>query len=155
MSLEDEILRSLRRISRAIDLHSRHLSAIYGLTGPQLVCLRAVGQRRAVTPGTLAREMSLSPATVSGIVDRLVARQLLKRRRPKGDRRTIVLALTPAGGALIKDAPSPLQEKFAQRLRELPMKEQEVFRDVLARVVQMMDGEDLDAAPIFGPITLT
>ena len=39
---EEEILRALRRITRAIDLHGRSLVAPFGLTVPQLVCLRAI-----------------------------------------------------------------------------------------------------------------
>ena len=37
---QEDILRSLRRIMRAVDLYSRRLVTDHGLSGPQLLCLR-------------------------------------------------------------------------------------------------------------------
>ncbi len=146
--LEDAILRALRRITRSIDLHSRHLASTYGLTGPQLVALRAIAKRGPLTPSEVAREISLSQATVTGIVDRLSARQLVTRARSTKDRRLVTVTITPAGLALIDSAPSPLQERFALRLGTLSAEEQAIIRLTLEKIVRMMDGEDLDAAPI-------
>src|SRR5512140_3522668 len=109
--VKEAILRSLRRITRAIDLHSRHLAHTFGLTGPQLVCLRAVGARGKMTPSELAKEVSLSQATITGIIDRLAARQLVARERSNYDRRLVTVVITTAGRALIDQAPSPLQER--------------------------------------------
>ncbi|WP_218188142.1 hypothetical protein [Desulfosarcina cetonica] len=38
--ISDDVLIALRRLIRAIDLHSRYLSKHFGLTGPQLIILR-------------------------------------------------------------------------------------------------------------------
>ena len=43
------ILQSLRRIIRAVDIHSRKLVAQYGITGPQLVCLVTLCDEGAMT----------------------------------------------------------------------------------------------------------
>lgn len=147
-SIEDDILRSLRRISRAIDLHSRYLASTFGLTGPQLVVLRTLGQQGLATPSELAKEVSLSQATITGIIDRLSARQLVTRERTSKDRRLVTVRLTEAGRALIEQAPSPLQERFVERLAALSESEQRDIRDNLQRIVQMMDSEALDAAPV-------
>ena len=146
--LEEDILRSLRRITRAIDLHSRKLVNTYGLTGPQLVCLRTVGKEGSITPSKLAKEVALSQPTVTGIIDRLAARQLVARERSSADRRVVTVSITEAGRALIASAPSPLQERFAQRLGALSAGEQNDIKDTLARIVRMMDGEDIDADPV-------
>jgi DNA-binding MarR family transcriptional regulator len=147
-NIEEDILRSLRRISRAIDLHSRKLANTFGLTGPQLVCLRAIGQLEWTTLTSLSREVSLSQGTVTGIIDRLAARQLITRKRNPKDRRQVTVELTDAGRALVDQAPSPLQEVFVQRLAELAVGEQNAIRDTLNRVVQMMDSETIEAAPV-------
>jgi DNA-binding MarR family transcriptional regulator len=155
--VKESILRSLRRITRAIDLHSRHLAHTFGLTGPQLVCLRTVGARGKMTPSELAKEVSLSQATITGIIDRLAARQLVARERSTNDRRLVSVVISAAGRALIDQAPSPLQERFAARLSELSMAEQENIQDTLARIVRMMDGEEIMAAPVLStsPIALS
>ena len=145
--VEDDILRSLRRISRAIDLHSRFLASTFGLTGPQLVCLRALGQRGLATPSELAKEISLSQATITGIIDRLASRQLVTRERTSRDRRLVTVRLTEAGQALIEQAPSPLQERFLERLQALSDEEQRNIRESLERIVHMMGSEELEAAP--------
>jgi DNA-binding MarR family transcriptional regulator len=145
VSLEDQILRSLRRITRSIDLHSRKLSNTFGLTGPQLVCLRVIEQHGAITPSEIARDVSLSFGTITGIIDRLLARQLVRRERTSRDRRVVTVSLTEAGQALVSEAPSPLQERFLERLTALPEEDQTRIRDTLSQVVQMMDGENLEA----------
>lgn len=146
--IEENVLRALRRITRAIDLHSRQLATTFGLTAPQLVCLRTIGNAGQITPSALAREVSLSQATITGIIDRLVARQLVERVRSETDRRQVTVTLAPAGQALIRTAPSPLQERFAQRLRVLPTEQRQAIQATLDSIVDMMDGAGIDAAPL-------
>jgi DNA-binding MarR family transcriptional regulator len=146
--LEEDILTSLRRITRAIDIHSRYLANTFGLTGPQLVCLRVLGRLNHTTPNELAKHVSLSQATVTGIVDRLAARQLVTRERSATDRRLVDVSITSAGKALLEQAPSALQETFVERLGELSPTKQQTIRRTLNEIVKMMGGEDLDADPV-------
>jgi DNA-binding MarR family transcriptional regulator len=151
---EDEILRSLRRIVRAIDVHSRHLETHFGITGPQLVCLRVLASSGPMTASELARNVELSQATVTGIVDRLERRGCVVRRRDEKDRRRNNIAVLPAGKSLLAEAPSPLQTKFAQRLEALPEPNQAIIATMLEQIVRMMDAEDLDAAPLLSTAVL-
>lgn len=141
------MLKSLRRIIRAVDLYSRRLMAQHGLSGPQLLALTRLG-KGAMLSGALARELSLSPATVTGILDRLESRGLVERKRQIDDKRTVVVSLTPAGRALLDRAPPPLQEGFVRQLRALPESEQAQISATLERIVSMMAAEDIDAAPM-------
>lgn len=150
---EDAILRSLRKIVRAIDLHSRQLESEFGLTGPQLVCLRVIEAHGPLTPSDLARRVELSQGTVTGIIDRLVKRHLVSRRRSPSDRRKVALALLPAGRQLLRDAPSPLQTLFARRLARLPPDNQAAIAAMLEQIVSMMDAQGIDAAPLLTPGT--
>ena len=145
---EEEILRSLRRIIRAVDLYSRKLMAEHGLSGPQLLCLKQLDARGDLLSGALAKGMSLSPATVTGILDRLESRGLVVRERRVEDKRTVVVRLTPAGRELIGQAPSPLQEDFLLRLRALPERRQAAISRTLKSLVTMMSAEGIDAAPL-------
>ena len=145
---DDSILRSLRRIMRAVDLHSRQLARQHNLTGPQLVCLRRLSSADGLTHGELAEAVSLSQATVTGIVDRLEAQALVRRERSTSDRRAVRILLTEAGRKLAATAPSGLQERFATRLRALPGAEQAAIDAALRQIVAMMEAEGLDAAPI-------
>lgn len=148
---EDEILRSLRRITRAIDIHSRRLAQEHRLTGPQLVCLRQLRTAGETTPSVLARQVALSQATVTGILDRLEARALITRARSHTDRRRVLLQLTAKGVSLCDAAPSPLHQTFARRLAQLPEEGQGEIAQVLRQIVAMMEAESLDASPMLVP----
>lgn len=142
------VLTSLRRIIQAVDLYSRRLSSQYGLTGPQLLCLREMRAAGVITPGELARVISLSPPTISGILDRLEARELITRHRRERDKRQIRVQLTTEGARMVAQAPLPLQEVFLQRLTALPATRQHAIAKALDEVVELMQAQRIDAAPI-------
>jgi DNA-binding MarR family transcriptional regulator len=147
-AFEDPILRALRRIVRAIDMHSRQLEQRFGLTGPQLVCLRVLVAQGPMTASELARAIDLSQATLTGIVDRLVRGRVATRKRDPRDRRRVSIAATARGVELVETAPSPLQTKFADRLTALPTENQAAIAEMLEQIVRMMDAEGIDAAPV-------
>ena len=63
----DEILVSLRKITRAIDLHSRRVLKTSGLTTSQLLVLQSIDRLGNPSPSAIAREVVLSQATVSSL----------------------------------------------------------------------------------------
>jgi DNA-binding MarR family transcriptional regulator len=143
---EDQILASLRRIARCIDLHSRRLTEEIGLTGPQLAVLREANRSRPLCIGELARASHLSQPTVTGILDRLEKRGLVERVRAQHDRRTVNVNATPAGQELLDRAPSLLQDRFRRKLRKLEDWEQTQMLALLQRIASMMEGETPDAS---------
>ena len=151
------MLRSLRRIIRQVSAHSRSLSSASGVTVPQMLCMRAIAEIGAqdpsaeVTSRAVGQAVQLSPSTVSGVMERLVQAGQVLRERSTQDRRRVHLSLTPAGEATLGAAPNPLQERFLSRLEALPNDEQERLLEALERVVELMDAEELDAAPILAP----
>lgn len=149
-----EVLRSIRQIVRSISIHSKTLLRDVGLTVPQLLCLRALfdlEQHDEITVADISERVHLSPATVSRIIDRLVAAKLVTRERGTIDRRRVALSLTPAGMERVQTLPSPLQETFLQKLGELPRPDQLQLLAALRRVAALMNAMDLDAAPLLAP----
>lgn len=149
--LTDDVLVSLRRIIRANDLHSRKLGKETGLTIPQLVIMRAIGEADEPSVSEISRQVSLSQATVTNILNRLESQGLVRRHRSEQDKRRVQLQLTPQGRKLLKGAPKPLQEGFVARFNQLEDWERYLIVSSLARVASMMDAEDLDAAPLLAP----
>lgn len=148
ISISDEVLISLRKLIRAIDLHSRYLSKHFGLTGPQLIVLRELSRREEMSPGELATTISLSQATVTGITDRLEKRGLLTKRKSDVDKRRMILRATEAGRHLLEQAPPPIQESFLEQFDTLLDWEQAMILSSLRRLVHMVHAEDIDAGPI-------
>ena len=157
LSIEDEIVAALRRIIRAVDLHSRHLVDDVGLTWPQLATLRAAQRLGPCAIGVLARAVHLGQATLTGIVQRLQRAGYLERSPHERDRRSVNVAITPAGRRVLEKAPSLLQDRFHRELGKL--KDWERFQTLasLQRIAEMMDAETLDASPmlIAGPLHVT
>jgi len=148
MDAIEDVLISLRRVIRATDLHSRQLVKTAGLTAPQLLLLRTIRNLGEVTIGKLAHEMSLSQATVTTILDRLEKRGLAYRTRSQHDKRKVHAHLTEQGRGILDTAPTALQEHFIHRFQRLDDWEQTMILASLQRVAQMMDAQDIDAAPV-------
>lgn len=151
LTLEDQVIVALRRITRAIDLHSRGLLQQFGLTAPQLAALQAIGRLQPITVGALAKSIHLSQATLTGILSRLECRSLVVRSRSGTDRRSIVVELTDEGSQILESAPSLLQDRFRQELLKLQEWEQTQMLATLQRIAAMMDAEDIEAAPVLSP----
>ncbi len=147
-SYDLRILRSLRRVIRAVDKYSRKLDTKLGLTTPQLLCLDTLAKSEMpLTLSALADTVNLGGSTVNGIIDRLEAKQYLVRRRSGTDRRQVFLELTDAGRGIVNAAPSLLQDRFSSALRELPETEQKTITEVLEQVVRLMEADTMDASP--------
>ena len=142
------ILRSLRQIMQAVDLHSRHLTSVYSITGPQLVCLLAIAERGPLTLSELAQAIYLRSSTVVGIVDRLEREAFVKRERGKLDRRVVFIDITEQGRKFVEKAPSPIQDQLEDRLQSLSLDEQLQIAASLEKVAELMGAERIDAAPL-------
>jgi DNA-binding MarR family transcriptional regulator len=144
----DAVLVAIRRIIRAIDLQSRKLVQSHGLTGPQALILKEVSRNQGLTAGELARNVSLSQATITDIVKRLELRGLLTRERYQEDRRRTIVSVTAEGEKLLAQSPPLLQEQFAKRFSELKDWEQSQLLYSVQRLASLMDAEELDASPV-------
>lgn len=148
LTLEDQILVALRRITRAIDIRSRTLLQDYGLTAPQLTTLQAISRLEPTTAGALAKEVHLGQPTVTGILNRLERRGMVERVRGDQDRRTVLVNLTLEGKRVLNDAPSLLQDQFQNELGKLLEWERTQILATLQRIADMMDASTIDAAPV-------
>lgn len=155
MQKYDELLIALRKVIRAIDLHSKQLNKTSGLTGPQLLIMNEVAATDGITASRIAQNVNLSPATVTNILDRLESRELVSRVRSQLDKRRVSLYLTDKGKALLENAPKPLQDHFIQKFSALDEWEQTLLLSSMQRIAAMMDADTIDASPLLevGAIT--
>ena len=79
-----------------------------GLTGPQRMVMQALVQSEGLSLKQLSAQVSLAHSTVSGIVDRLVARGMAVRSKDESDGRATVIAPS-----------SPVREFLSKRMPEL------------------------------------
>jgi DNA-binding MarR family transcriptional regulator len=113
--LTRQIIESHRRVNRAVRQRTRDSWVRLDLTIPQLKSLFYVSWHGKVNPSALASGIRVTPANVTGIVDRLVEHGLLVRTADADDRRVSWLTLTDKGKTLIND----LREGRAQEMRRI------------------------------------
>src|SRR5690606_34708761 len=140
-------LRAIRRILRAADLNGRRLSNATGLTPSQLIVLQEIERRGETTPSRIAAALQFGQATVTNIVDRLVAGGLMIRQRDERDKRQMILRITSEGRDVLLQAPDLLQQRFSTRFEELPAWERAMILAALERLSELLEAEDIDAAP--------
>ena len=153
-TITNNVLIALRKITQSISMNSKSLVKRVGLTGPQLMILQEIVHAGDVSVGEVAKAISLSQGTVTGILERMEKRELVSRRRSDTDRRRVLVQATEAGKTLLGTAPPLMQEVFEERFNSLPDWEQNMILSSLQRLVSIMDAKAIQAAPILatGPI---
>ncbi len=146
--LEEDIIAALRRIVRGIDVHSRSLIDEFGLTGPQLLVLRAIHRLEDASVSAVARAVTLGQSTTSGIIRRLLREKLIRRAPAVKDRRERRFRVTAKASRLLEKKPPLLQDRLARELGRLEQFEQTQVLATLQQIANMMEIEEIDAAPI-------
>jgi len=144
----EDALIALRQIQRRTEQASKRLAAMAGLTPSQLLVMQILSERDEVSAGEVSKMTQLKHATITSLVDKLVARNLLARRRCDKDKRRVWLSILPEGKGAITNAPDLLQDTFQARFAKLPDWHQSMLVSSLERVAALLDAEDMDAAPI-------
>ena len=144
----EEALIAMRQIQRRTEQASKKLAAQAGLTPSQLLVMQILAERGEISAGEVSNLTQLKHATITSLVDKLVARGLMARRRCEEDRRRVWLMLLPEGHTSLTAAPDLLQETFQTRFEKLPDWHQSMIVSSLERIAALLDAEDLDAAPI-------
>jgi len=143
-----QALIALRRILRATEFSARRLAKNAALTNSQLIVLQILGEEGEATAGAIAKRTALSQATVTTLLDRLEARELVRRRRGDTDRRRVWVEITEEGREMLAQLPSSLQTLFQNEFDQLPDWEQAWIVAGLERVATMLKANMIDAAPM-------
>ena len=139
-----EIIFSIRKLMQAGELYTKELEKKYHVSAPQLNCLIALYENGPLPPSQIARHIMVKSSTVTGIIDRLEQKGLVKRLRNSPDRRVITIELTETGKKLARDAPPPIQQKIVDGLKRLSEAETDQIVLGLTKLTNMLDVQDLE-----------
>src|SRR3984957_4925395 len=120
--------------------HQRHVAlftagmAHVELTPTQFTALVKVVELGRVTQNHLGRLAAMDPATIQGVVRRLIDRDLVARTADPLDRRTTVLMPTPAGSAVAAHAGVAARRITEATLDPLAPEERRQFLSLLQRL---------------------
>ena len=115
--------------------HLPTLGAALELSPAQCHVLHLIEPGRPVPMGRVAETLACDASNVTGLVDRLESRGLVRRRPSNEDRRVKVLDLTPAGSRLRAD----LLDRMSvppSILERLSLREQRALVRILRRLLE-------------------
>ncbi len=149
-----QILVNLRKIIRSVNLESKRIEKEYGISIPQLLCLSYLNNKPyfQASHKEIKDFIQLNASTVTGIISRLEKKGLVARLPKQEDRRIGLITITARGSELLQEMPNPLHRKLSQKLQELSSDDLQSLQAAFQTVIQFLDIEDVDAAPvIWGP----
>lgn len=137
--LEEQIGFLLRRAHQhASGVFQQEMSAL-GLTPPQFAALVRIHDAGSLSQNQLGRLTDTDPATVLGIVKRLVERGLVTRIDDEHHKRKLKLQLTTEGETLVSAALPHAREVTRKTLAALPGKDQQELIRLLTALVNRPD----------------
>ncbi|MEQ8423297.1 MAG: MarR family transcriptional regulator [Cyclobacteriaceae bacterium] len=145
-----DILIDIRKIVRSINLESKRVQKEFGISIPQLLCLGHIdrAEQKKATHGELMKLLSLNSSTITGIINRLEKKGLIKRLPKTGDKRVTYIGINPAGQDVVRQAPDILHDQLATKIKSLPISTQQKVKDALSIIVEAMEIEKVEASPM-------
>jgi len=95
-------LNELVRCYQAFEAYSTAHIRSLDLTAPQFDIVATLGNTPGMTPKELGEQTLITKGTLTGIIDRLEAKGLVRRSAHESDRRSQVVQLTEAGDTLFR-----------------------------------------------------
>jgi DNA-binding MarR family transcriptional regulator len=140
-----EVLSRVSRLARRLDLargsaFSEHL--LDGWAFDVLSALRRAGEPYELSPGQLVQQTLVTSGTMTNRVDRLERSGFVERRPDPGDRRGVLVRLTPAGRDVVDSAMADLIEQEKSLLSELSAPERTQLATLLRRMLAPLETRD-------------
>lgn len=98
--VDDRLCLALHTAARAMDAVYRPLLQDLDLSYPQFLVMSLLWEQDARRIGELSQRIAVDPSTMSPLLRRLQARDLVVRRRDPEDERAVLVELTDAGRAM-------------------------------------------------------
>jgi DNA-binding MarR family transcriptional regulator len=123
-------------VTRAAESHLReHLRVKHGTTLPRFDVMAALWRRQGgVTMSELSRMLLVSNGNATTVVDRLEADGFVRRTPSEEDRRTVFVALTPAGLAEFEGLAAGHEAEVAKLFAGVSEADLEAMTEILKRM---------------------
>jgi len=133
-------MRLMWAINHGLDRASRGMQSKFGVTGPQRLVLRIVGAFPGLSAGDLARTLHVHPSTLTGILQRLEGRGLLRRLTDPSDGRRVQLEITGKGKRLTVPAVGTVESAIKRLMATWTDAELSATRRTLSAIADQLNG---------------
>lgn len=135
-----EFLRLLWAINHGLNKTSRKMQSQFGVTGQQRLVIRIVDAYPGMSAGDLARILHIHPSTLTGILQRLADRGLLRRIAHPQDARRVQLELTAKGRRLTSPGVGAVESAVKRVLSRFAEGEVQSTRTLLTALAVGLEG---------------
>ena len=133
-----DFMRLLWRIEHGLHSTSKRMGTTIGITGPQRLVLRIVSKFPGISAGDLAHVVQLHPSTLTGVIQRLVAKRLLIRERDAADTRYVRLRTAKGASRFTRLTRGTIEAAVESGLRRKSAADVRRTRDVLTAVADAL-----------------
>lgn len=147
-ALIDEILTDIRKLRRAVYHYYIKTGRQFGLTETQADVLRSLLVSDAMSSADLSRHLFMSPANITGVIDRLEGKALVERVRQKADRRVALISLTESGRILSKQLPDPIENKLVSGLENLDTDQVQSLAEAINKIIDLLGADEIEPSPL-------
>jgi MarR family transcriptional regulator, lower aerobic nicotinate degradation pathway regulator len=128
------LIRRLQQIAVAIFMSE---AKAFDITPVQYAALLAIDLHPGIDQTALASIVAFDKSTISAVLERLIAKDLVHRIQSENDRRTKVLKITPAGRQLLRRIEPAVQSAQDLILSPLQPGERKQFMKLMQRLVHI------------------
>jgi DNA-binding MarR family transcriptional regulator len=137
-----DFLRVLWAVDHGLQLRSKRMESVLGVTGMQRMVIRLIGRFPQVSAGRLAELLHVHPSTLTGVLKRLADRQFVARERDPEDARRSKFALLPEGQKIDATQAGTVEAAVRRALSRLPAESIDAARSVLSAVAEELARSD-------------
>jgi DNA-binding MarR family transcriptional regulator len=123
LQLPGETLLFMQRLwdlVHALEVRSKRMAKVLGVTGPQRLVIRVLGKSPQATARELAETLGIDPSTLTGILRRLEQQGMIVRRVDASDRRRTRFQLTAAGHRIDRERKGTVEAAVRRALGRSP-----------------------------------
>jgi MarR family transcriptional regulator, organic hydroperoxide resistance regulator len=135
-------LQRLWALDHRLQSYSKLMLDRLGVTGPQRLVVRLIGQCPGISAGQLAGILQIHPSTLTGVSQRLERRGLIRRSGVPYDGRRVVYHLTPRGRRINEDHGGTVEAILEAALAEIPPEKVEAAKEVLSLLVLSLEEQE-------------
>jgi DNA-binding MarR family transcriptional regulator len=111
-----------------------HLVDEHDLTQPQILTLWQLKENGPMTMGKLSELLAVTHGVATRMVDRLLKKGMVERRRDAEDRRVVLISLTGLGETVIEEAVEDGMTMVRGAFEKIPLHDREEFLALLSRI---------------------
>jgi DNA-binding MarR family transcriptional regulator len=140
----NEIASRIRKLRRSVYHDYIRTSRQFGLTETQSDVLRTLLVHGEMSSADLSRNLYMTPANITGVIDRLEKKGLVERIRQQLDRRVALISLTESGKGLSQQLPDPIENKLISGLENLASEQVQALGEAMKKIIDLIGDDRVD-----------